>query len=66
MLILTRRTGESIMIGNDAEITVTKISIKGNQVRISNSHFDAVILANARIHLIWGSLDTRLRGYDVK
>ncbi len=34
MLILTRRTGESIMIGNDAEITVTKISIKGNQVRI--------------------------------
>ncbi len=32
----------------------------------SNSHFDAVILANARIHLIWGSLDTRLRGYDVK
>ncbi len=32
----------------------------------SNSHFNAVILANARIHLIWGSLDTRLRGYDVK
>ncbi len=39
---------------------------KGIDDAISNSHFDAVILANARIHLIWGSLDTRLRGYDVK
>ncbi len=36
------------------------------ELQTSNSHFNAVILANARIHLIWGSLDTRLRGYDVK
>lgn len=34
MLILTRRTGESIMIGNEAEIKVTTLSIKGNQVKI--------------------------------
>jgi carbon storage regulator len=32
MLILTRRVGETIMIGD--EITVTVLSVKGNQVRI--------------------------------
>jgi carbon storage regulator len=32
MLILTRRVGETLMIGDDVEVTV--ISINGNQVRI--------------------------------
>ena len=32
MLILTRRVGETIMIGSD--ITATVLSVKGNQVRI--------------------------------
>lgn len=32
MLILTRRTGESIMIGDDVVVTV--LGVKGNQVRI--------------------------------
>ena len=32
MLILTRRTGESVMIGD--EVTVTILGIKGNQARI--------------------------------
>ena len=32
MLILTRRVGEKVMIGND--ITVTVLGVKGNQVRI--------------------------------
>lgn len=32
MLILTRRVGETLVIGN--EITVTVLSVKGNQVRI--------------------------------
>lgn len=32
MLLLTRRVGETIEIGNDIKITVT--GIKGNQVRI--------------------------------
>ncbi len=32
MLILTRRVGESLMIGDN--VTVTVLGIKGNQVRI--------------------------------
>ena len=32
MLILTRRTGETVMIGND--VTLTILGVKGNQVRI--------------------------------
>lgn len=32
MLILTRRTGETVMIGVD--VTVTVLGVKGNQVRI--------------------------------
>ena len=32
MLILTRRVGETLMIG--VEVTVTVLGVKGNQVRI--------------------------------
>jgi carbon storage regulator len=32
MLILTRRLGETLMIGDDVQVTV--LGIKGNQVRI--------------------------------
>ncbi len=32
MLILTRRVGETLMIGSD--VTVTVLGVKGNQVRI--------------------------------
>jgi len=32
MLILTRRVGEKLMVGDD--VTVTMLSIKGNQARI--------------------------------
>lgn len=32
MLILTRKVGESLMIGDD--VTVTVLGVKGNQIRI--------------------------------
>ena len=32
MLILTRRVGESLMIGDD--VTITVLGVKGNQVRL--------------------------------
>jgi carbon storage regulator len=32
MLILTRRVGESVMVGND--VTVTIVGVKGTQIRI--------------------------------
>lgn len=32
MLILTRRVGETVMVGND--VTVTVLGVKGNQVRV--------------------------------
>lgn len=32
MLILTRRVGESVMIGED--VTITVLGVKGNQVRV--------------------------------
>jgi carbon storage regulator len=32
MLILTRRVGETVIIGND--VTVTVLGVKGNQVRL--------------------------------
>lgn len=32
MLILTRRVGETVMIGDD--VTITVLGVKGNQVRI--------------------------------
>jgi carbon storage regulator len=32
MLILTRRTGETLMVGDD--VTVSVLGVKGNQVRI--------------------------------
>jgi len=33
MLILTRRTGETVMIGN--EVTMTVLGVQGNQVRMA-------------------------------
>ena len=37
MLILTRRIGETFVIGDDASITTTILGVKGNQVRIGIS-----------------------------
>ena len=35
MLILTRRVGETLMIGDD--VTVTVLNVQGNQVRIGTN-----------------------------
>lgn len=34
MLILTRRIGETVVIGEDSEISFTILGINGNQIRI--------------------------------
>lgn len=34
MLVLTRRIGESLVIGDDGDITVTILGIKGMQVKV--------------------------------
>ena len=34
MMVLSRRVGETIIMGDNAEIQVTVLSVQGNQVRI--------------------------------
>ena len=34
MLVLTRRIGETLIIGEEGSITVTVLGIKGNQIKI--------------------------------
>ena len=34
MLVLSRRVGERIVIGDDADIQITVVSIRGNHVRL--------------------------------
>lgn len=53
MLILTRRVGESVMIGRD--ITVTVLGVKGNQVRIGiNAPKDVSVHREEIFHRIEG------------
>jgi carbon storage regulator len=47
-LILTRRPGESIMIGDDIEVTVS--GVKGNQVRVLISAPKDVVVHRSEIY----------------
>ena len=48
MLILSRRVGEGIMIGDNVAITV--LSVKGNQVRLGISAPKSVVVDREEIH----------------
>lgn len=49
MLILTRRVGETLMIGD--EVTVTVLGVKGNQVRIGVNAPKEVSVHLSLIHI---------------
>jgi carbon storage regulator len=48
MLILTRKSGESLMIGD--EVTVTVLGVKGNQVRVGINAPKAVAVHREEIY----------------
>ena len=47
MLILTRRPGESLLIGDDVEITL--INVEGNQVKVGIKAPDDVTILRAEL-----------------
>jgi carbon storage regulator len=49
MLILTRRIGETMMVGD--EITVTVLGVKGNQIRLGINAPKNVAIDREEIHL---------------
>ena len=57
MLILTRRTGEKIRIGDD--VTVTVLDVNGNQVRIG---FDAPKSVSVHRQEIYERIEDEKRG----
>ncbi len=59
MLILTRRVGESLMIGDD--VTITVLAVKGNQIRLGVNaprdvavHRQEIVERDAAAHVTGG------------
>lgn len=48
MLILSRRVGEKLMIGNDVIVTVTEV--RGNQVKIAIDAPKEIAVHRAEVH----------------
>ncbi len=61
MLILTRRVGETLMIGD--EVTVTVLGVKGNQVRLGiNAPRDVAVHREEIYQRIQGDEDVETPG----
>jgi carbon storage regulator len=52
MLILTRRVGETVMIGD--EVTITVLGVKGNQVRVGINAPKSVAVHREEIYAFRG------------
>ena len=50
MLVLTRRVGETIVIGKDGDITATILGVKGNQVKLGLNAPDDVPVHREEIY----------------
>ena len=60
MLILTRRVGETVMIGDD--VTITILGVKGNQVRVGINAPKSVAVHREEIY---ERIKRELQGDDV-
>jgi carbon storage regulator len=51
MLVLSRKSGESIVIGHDIKITI--LEIRGNRVRVGIAAPENVLISRAELNEFW-------------